>query len=184
MTFNRCLAKPWMMVLLFAALSGAATAGEQGPGNDTRIPFPKPESHRAKWLEYHGREVAALGMSANRPGTECTTCHERNDCTACHTMQAPRDHGNFWRTRGHGLSASGNRDRCLACHRQDYCVRCHSETAPRTHTASWRSRHCGGCHFASNSVPADNCNVCHKRALHVSAPHPVNPAVDCSHCHK
>lgn len=169
--------------LLLLIGAGLAAAAEQDIRADERIPFPRPGSHRSSWLEYHGRSVFTGGGSAGRPDKACLVCHERSDCMICHTTQMPRDHTNFWRTRGHGLQASGNRERCLACHRQDYCIRCHSETAPRTHTASWTSRHCGWCHFSSGTTPAGNCAVCHRQAPHAAAPHPVPAALDCLMCH-
>ena len=150
---------------------------------DTRIPFPPPSSHQGRWLEFHGRSVGAGGGSALRPEAECLICHDRKDCTGCHSIVPPRDHTNFWRTRSHGLMAAGNRERCQTCHRQDYCIRCHSETAPRTHTAGWRARHCDGCHFSGVSVPGEGCGVCHRMAPHTSAPHPVGPTLDCRLCH-
>jgi hypothetical protein len=147
-------------------LAMPVTAGNDA---DTRIPFPRPASHRGAWTEYHGKAVGAAGNSPGSPGAACLTCHERTDCIGCHSTIMPRDHTNYWRTRGHGLMAAGNRERCLICHRQDNCIRCHNETAPRSHTASWRSRHC---------------TVCHKGRSHVSAPHPVSPGLDCTLCHR
>mgnify|MGYP001566403563 CR=1 FL=1 len=182
MTSKNAAMKKIVLVLLAAAAVGAGFAARAA--EDDRIPFPKPSSHTGRWLEYHGRTVGAEGNSPGKPGKVCVLCHDRTDCIGCHTTVAPRDHNNAWRVRGHGLMAGGNRDRCLACHKQDYCVRCHSETAPRTHTASWRKRHCTWCHLGPGFVPADNCVVCHKRAQHVSAPHPVNPALNCGLCHK
>ena len=168
-------------LLVFLGL--AAGQATQASGDD-RIPFPKPASHQANWLEYHGKAAGAEGNSPNKPDAKCLVCHNRADCNACHTTIMPRDHNNTWRVRGHGLMADGNRERCLACHRQDYCIRCHSETAPRTHTASWRSRHCTWCHYGSGLAPADNCVVCHKTAPHTSAPHAVSPTMNCLLCHK
>jgi hypothetical protein len=80
--------------------------------------------------------------------------------------------------------AEGNRERCLTCHKQDFCVRCHSETAPRSHTGNWTARHCTWCHYGSGLAPADNCVVCHRQAAHTSAPHNINPALNCGLCHK
>jgi hypothetical protein len=172
-----------LLVAAAAVVAGMMTAGASAADKDERIPYPKPGSHRGNWSEYHGRSVGAGGGSAGRPPAACLVCHERRDCITCHTMIMPRDHTNFWRTRGHGLMAEGNRERCLACHRQDYCIRCHSETAPRTHTASWRQRHCTQCHYGSGGSVAGNCTVCHKRAMHASAPHPINPGMNCALCH-
>ena len=171
-----------LLLLLFGA--GLAAAAEQAGQANERSPFPRPGSHRSNWIEYHGKAALAGGASAGKPDKACLVCHERNDCIACHNTQMPRDHTNFWRTRSHGLQASGNRERCLTCHRQDYCIRCHSETAPRTHVANWRSRHCGWCHYSSGFAPADNCIVCHRQALHTSAPHPVSGALNCLQCHR
>jgi hypothetical protein len=35
---------------------------------DTRIPFPRPDSHRGDWLRYHGRTVSLTGGSAEESG--------------------------------------------------------------------------------------------------------------------
>lgn len=130
-----------------------------------KIPFPRPDSHKANWLEYHG---ASAGLSLFAGEQSCLTCHERNDCISCHNTRPPRDHTNTWRTLSHGFMAEGNRERCFTCHRQDFCVRCHNETAPRSHTAGWlggANRHCTVCHF-NGTVPGDGCGVCHKKPPH------------------
>ena len=173
-----------ILLALVVLGTGLVALAAQNSGQDALIPFPKPGSHKGNWLEYHGRAVGASGNSPGQPGKACLTCHEQTDCFACHTTTMPRDHNNTWRVRGHGLMADGNRERCLTCHREDYCIRCHSETAPRTHTASWRKRHCTWCHYSGSYAPADNCVVCHKSAQHTSAPHPVNPSLNCASCHK
>jgi hypothetical protein len=142
-----------------------------------KIPFPMPESHKANWMEYHGRTVQLSVGETGRAGESCYTCHEKTDCITCHNTRMPRDHTNTWRTRTHGLMAEGNRERCLACHRQDYCIRCHNETAPRTHVANWAQRHCTWCHFGSGIAPADNCVVCHRSAPHTSAPPAPHPPI-------
>ncbi len=170
-----------VFMVLSAPAVGADKPGEKAASG--KIPFPRPQSHRANWIEYHGKTVDLNFSEAGQAGTACLACHGKNDCIACHNTLPPRDHTNFWRTRGHGFAAEGNRERCLTCHKQDYCVRCHNETAPRTHTADWRTRHCTWCHFGSGIAPADNCSVCHRQAPHTSAPHPVNGAMNCSLCH-
>ncbi len=173
--------------LLLAIEAPAVGADERKPAaamdSPRKIPFPKPDSHRGNWLQYHGRTVALAGNTADVSGKACLVCHEKNDCIACHNTAMPKDHTNFWRTRGHGLTAGVNPERCMTCHRQDYCVRCHNETAPRTHVANWRQRHCTWCHFDGGVTPADNCVVCHKRAPHTSAPHPVSGTLNCTSCH-
>lgn len=171
-------------VLLVVAMALHAGWGAEAAARETgRIPFPKPDTHRGNWLQYHGTFVPLNVNEAGQRGTGCLACHDRNDCVECHNTRPPRDHTNFWRTRSHGLAAGADRARCRQCHRQDYCVRCHNETAPRTHTGSWLSRHCSWCHFGTGLIPADNCVVCHRVAPHTSAPHGVNPASDCSLCH-
>ncbi len=178
-------------LLLLAAAAASfflfppAEAGDNGsPAGSVKIPFPRPESHRGNWLEYHGRSVEPVVNGAGAVSNNCLTCHEKTDCISCHNTRIPRDHTNTWRTLSHGFMAEGNRERCQTCHRQDFCVRCHNETAPRSHIGDWTSRHCTWCHFGSGLAPADNCIVCHKQAPHTSAPHPVNPGMNCGLCHK
>ncbi|MGE5174620.1 MAG: hypothetical protein ACM3MD_12410 [Betaproteobacteria bacterium] len=171
-------------VALSSVFMSALAANENGPAAATgRIPFPKPKSHSANWIEYHGKAVEPT-MNGGLLSNNCLICHEKTDCIACHNTRMPRDHTNTWRTLSHGFMAEGNRERCLICHRQDFCVRCHSETAPRSHVGNWTVRHCTWCHFGSGLAPADNCIVCHKLAPHTSAPHPVNPGMNCGLCHK
>lgn len=192
MTSSAMMKRKCFLALLLAGLAAFASAPlfgatikpkEEVKPQAGKVPFPRPQSHKANWLEYHGSFVTAEGNSPGKPGRSCTICHGKGDCIACHETKLPRDHTNFWRKRSHGLMAEGNRQRCLICHRQDFCVRCHSETAPRTHTATWRTRHCTWCHYNGGSAPADNCVVCHKVALHASAPHTVNGSINCSLCH-
>lgn len=163
------------------SIQSAATATVQG-----KIPFPRPDTHRGNWIEYHGTSANLNINEAGQNGKSCLTCHERNDCLTCHNTRMPRDHTNTWRTLSHGFMAEGNRERCAACHRQDYCVRCHNETAPRTHTGNWAKRHCTWCHFGSGLAPADACFVCHKTASHTSRPSPHPPIgaqTQCAACH-
>ncbi|HTP05873.1 MAG TPA: hypothetical protein VMM54_12050 [Nitrospirota bacterium] len=149
-----------------------------------KIPFPRPESHKGNWIEFHGASANLNINEAGQSGKSCLTCHEWNDCITCHNTRMPRDHTNTWRTLSHGFMAEGNRERCLTCHKQDYCVRCHNETPPRTHVGNWVQRHCTWCHYSGSLAPADNCVVCHKVARHTSAPHPVSPNLNCGLCHK
>ena len=151
--------------------------------SDDRVPFPKPPSHKGGWVDNHGIEAQVRMNEPGQTGKSCLICHEKNDCITCHATRPPRDHTNYWRTSGHGMTASVNRERCLNCHREDYCVRCHNETAPRSHRGNWASQHCTWCHYGSSFAPAENCVVCHRRALHTSAPHNVSPQLDCTQCH-
>ena len=182
-----------LILILFQIQTGCKSADskvkedKKQPDEDqekkNKIPFPEPGSHDSGWIEYHGKiEGFSLRLPKGEAG-DCYTCHRKNDCIECHYTQAPKDHKNRWRTLGHGLSAGGNRDRCLSCHRQGYCIRCHNETAPRSHKGNWEDKHCQWCHFAGTLKPANNCSVCHKQALHTSAPHPVNSGLNCSDCH-
>ena len=153
------------------------------PAAPGKIPFPRPESHEAGWLKYHGDFSGVDWNKPGRPGSACLTCHEKSDCIQCHNVSPPGDHNNTWRTLSHGFAASGDRERCLNCHRQDYCIRCHNETAPRSHKGNWEANHCSSCHFVLDSAFGNGCAVCHKKALHLSAPHTINPKVDCLECH-
>ena len=167
--------------IVAAVILGAVIAG----GAD-KVPFPRPDSHKGNWAQSHGMNAYMNINEAGQTGNACLTCHDKSDCISCHSTSMPKDHNNFWRTRGHGLTAEVNRERCLACHRQDYCIRCHNETAPRSHTGAWRVRHCTWCHFASGITPADSCGVCHKIAPHTSRPaghSPIGAQTNCSACH-
>jgi hypothetical protein len=163
-------------VILAAVIAGGAD----------KVPFPRPDSHKGNWAQSHGMSAQLNINEAGQTGSACLTCHEKGDCISCHSTRMPKDHNNFWRTRGHGLTAGVNRERCLACHRQDYCIRCHNETAPRSHAGTWRTRHCTWCHFASGITPADSCGVCHKIAPHTSRPSahpPIGAQTNCAACH-
>jgi len=190
--FQLCLQIPiYLLVLMLQILYSCNTAApdldemneqdsesDQNIFNLKRIPFPEPRSHKTGWIFYHGNIIDLMQRE-----NACYTCHHKRDCISCHSTQLPRDHKNTWRTRNHGLTASVGRERCNACHKQDYCVRCHNETAPRSHRGNWESRHCNWCHFGSSLVSVDNCSVCHRKALHQSAPHRVNTKLNCMDCH-
>ena len=171
----------YVLVIAATVVMTTVTAGRAD-----KVPFPKPDSHKGDWARNHGLHAQVDINEAGQTGGVCLTCHQKNDCIACHSQNMPKDHNNFWRIRGHGITASVNRERCFACHRQDYCIRCHNETAPRNHTGAWRSRHCTWCHFASGIKPADGCGVCHKIAPHTSRPSahpPIGPQTNCAVCH-
>jgi hypothetical protein len=183
MIFNNESVKRFGMIIVVAGLTfgvgilpglcyEGSTAAKPPAGTSAavpgKIPFPWPDSHKGNWIEYHG---ASAGLNLSAGESSCLTCHERNDCIACHNTRPPRDHTNTWRTLSHGFMAEGNRERCFTCHRQDFCVRCHNETAPRSHTAGWLSparhsmgRPCTDCH-GSGRLPADACGVCHNKPL-------------------
>ncbi len=185
-----CLAIAVTGLLISGSNAGAADPGyapaERSGAEGVvkgKIPFPRPDSHKGNWIEFHGASASLDMNESGQSGKACLTCHEKNDCITCHNTRMPRDHTNTWRTLSHGFMAEGNRERCMTCHKQDYCVRCHNETEPRTHVGNWRKNHCTWCHFGSGLAPADNCVVCHKIAPHTSAPHPVSPGMNCAPCH-
>lgn len=125
----------------------------------------EPEAHQANWIKRHGMESE---FAEGGHGKDCSTCHAKRECVECHTQTAPKDHTNFWRTRGHGIEARMDRERCLTCHKQDSCVRCHSETVPRNHRGAWLDNHCRACHLKSSFTPENNrCAVCHRQIPHV-----------------
>ncbi len=156
----------------------------------------RPASHsQGNWTKLHGQEVRR--GHARPMKQECSFCHQQSFCVSCHQDQAPANHTNEFRLRGHGLMAGIDRDKCLACHRQDACVRCHQTTPPSTGPNAHRTgfgfpsnRHCSSCHLTRNT-----CSVCHKaQTSHQAAPpapgtvpqHAASfPApVNCRDCHR
>jgi hypothetical protein len=145
-----------------------------------------PPNHTAQWEREHGRVMRAHneGVRVER----CDTCHSEASCIACHKSQAPDNHTNYWRRRGHGLAASMDRRNCAACHEPESCDACHSQTKPINHNGTWgnpQDRHCLSCHEPL-SLEA-NCQVCHKstpsHALATPMPPWHLPAMDCRQCH-
>jgi hypothetical protein len=143
-----------------------------------------PPSHAHDWLRVHGSVVR--GGSRAR-ADRCSECHGESSCADCHQTDAPPDHTNHFRRRGHALSAAFDRARCAACHEPDSCNRCHAEALPSTHRGSWsgtRSTHCLACHFP---LRAEGCFTCHKSAEghSLAPPQPANhfPGMDCRQCH-
>ena len=144
-----------------------------------------PEDHHRNWLAGHG-----LTARAAMPGVvaeDCTVCHDRAECVDCHQDEAPLDHTNHFRRRGHGLLAMMDRQRCEACHQPDACDRCHAEALPASHTGMFggvQSLHCLGCHFPLQSEAS--CSACHQSTpSHLSTPKPPDhhPAMNCRQCH-
>jgi hypothetical protein len=146
-----------------------------------------PEGHKKNWDVYHGSFVR---RDSDRT---CLWCHKRADCSECHQNQAPEDHTNHWRQRGHGVAAGIDRDRCIVCHRTDICMRCHQEVSPQDHIAGWdspRNLHCLRCHF---TLQSQGCYTCHKAApshdqadeMPKDKPTPLThaTATDCRTCH-
>jgi hypothetical protein len=145
----------------------------------------KPPGHELQWKEMHG---AAARAELGGPSNDCALCHTESTCTACHRTEAPQNHTNHWRRRGHGLQASVDRVACATCHRSDFCDRCHRETEPISHTGMWGgtlSMHCLSCHFPLSVE--EGCGVCHKSTpSHLQAPpKPPDhvPGMNCLQCH-
>lgn len=151
----------------------------------------RPKSHDLTWKREHGK-YANLKYGY-RDQNVCYLCHTDAQCSFCHQQEAPQEHTEFWRLRGHGLQAGLNRSTCQSCHRSDFCERCHANTKPITHNAAWgrtQDRHCtSGCHFPITSAKRDSCSLCHTGTpSHSTAPAQPNNALhatsaDCLTCH-
>jgi len=144
-----------------------------------------PPSHLHNWSEHHG--IVARDPS-EASVDDCSLCHEpTSSCRTCHLTQAPRDHGNHFRRRGHGIAASIDRARCATCHTPDSCQQCHQVTRPSSHRAGFggtASRHCGSCHLP---VEDTGCATCHKAtpSHDLATPLPPShlPSMNCRACH-
>jgi len=124
-------------------------------GEATRF---KPSGHDRGWVRRHGRTQRVRAVE--RHGERCEDCHREGQCRGCHQRTRPRDHGSFWRMRGHGLRADTDRKRCTTCHVEAYCIRCHRETEPLNHRGAWRQRH-GRAIAGGYSGELGRCRVCH-----------------------
>ena len=138
----------------------------------------QPASHKADWKQLHGK---AVGFMTKESSERCNTCHTQEWCFRCHREEKPRNHTNYWRTRGHNVAAEVDRQACKACHQPDFCIRCHRSSAPpwETHLTSAHARarlgtseqYCINCHFTSGGrlAPHRNpgwvhCLQCHRPA--------------------
>lgn len=144
----------------------------------------EPGTHAHSWTELHGRVVRARDSATEN---RCSLCHEEATCARCHAQEAPRNHDNHWRLRGHGLVARMDRQNCAACHEPASCNRCHAEVLPVSHTGTWgapRDVHCLGCHFP---LRAEGCAACHLTtpSHDLAPPKPSwhDPGFDCRSCH-
>lgn len=165
----------------------------------------RPATHAKNWRRGHG-QVAKDGDDEGL--NECSLCHAEDSCTSCHQTEAPANHNEHWRQRGHGLAASTDRDACTTCHQSDSCESCHKTTAPRTHRGQWGAptdRHCLDCHVpvadtscavchdgtpshatatpTPASMIATDCRSCHGVTLNALMPH-VDNGDDCNYCHR
>ncbi len=143
-----------------------------------------PPNHSLGWMTQHGR-IARAGATEDFT-EQCSLCHRESKCVACHLAEAPANHTNFWRQRGHSIEARIDRERCETCHQSDFCNRCHQETEPRSHRGAWgspRNRHCIDCHLTGTR----ECALCHRGTPShlLAAPMPPGhtPALNCRQCH-
>lgn len=157
--------------------------------DDGRTRQTPPPGHDATWIKNHGKTIQKFGFKA---ASTCTVCHTEATCTQCHQQEAPANHNEYWKLRGHGLTMGLNRNQCTTCHRSDFCERCHSETTPVNHRAAWGSptnQHCQNCHFPITAAGAQKCAVCHQSTpSHDEAPTRPNNSLhgagaDCRGCH-
>lgn len=145
-----------------------------------------PESHRRDWTREHGVHARFGSLDTVLQG-DCAHCHTRDSCLECHRQVPPRDHGHFFRIRGHGLMASNDRQSCASCHQPDSCVRCHETTPPLSHRGSWgapRDQHCTNCH---QPLQGEGCFLCHKTTPSHALATPRSPrhvpGLNCRQCH-
>jgi hypothetical protein len=132
-----------------------------------------PSTHAFQWKKVHGATARRHGLATV---DDCSMCHQESSCAQCHAAEAPDNHGDYFRRRGHGLFARMDRQNCAACHRADSC-----------HNGSFggsTNNHCVGCHLP---VQANECVTCHKGTpSHDLAP-PKPPShgigMNCRQCH-
>jgi len=143
-----------------------------------------PRTHDDNWIRWHGPQFRA---GSEAPAQRCDLCHESSSCDACHLIDPPQNHTNYWRQRGHAITSSMDRESCSACHRSDFCNRCHEDAIPMNHTGMWgnaRNNHCVTCHFPLKS---EGCITCHKgtpsHATAAPLPPDHTPALNCRQCH-
>lgn len=144
----------------------------------------KPETHLFAWQQMHGPMSRAHdGSNAGK----CSLCHTEDSCATCHLEQAPQNHNNYFRRRGHGASARMDRENCSACHRSDSCDSCHRDARPINHVGTWGApldNHCVSCHLP---LAATDCATCHDGApSHTTAtalPSNHSPGMNCRQCH-
>ncbi|OGQ07521.1 MAG: hypothetical protein A3G32_01195 [Deltaproteobacteria bacterium RIFCSPLOWO2_12_FULL_40_28] len=151
----------------------------------------KPLNHDATWKREHGKfESQRYGFKNENV---CSLCHTEAQCTKCHQQEAPQQHTEFWKQRGHGVFVGLDRSSCMTCHNDaQFCERCHRLTEPRSHTAGWgatTNRHCNSCHFPLTAAGGQQCAVCHAGTpSHNSTPSQPSDALhvtgaNCAGCH-
>ena len=150
-----------------------------------RAHYPEPDSHDDEYFErIHGRPAPAA--------QDCSTCHTRDDCAACHLeplpdpagalqerprVQAPGvglaegrpgSHETPYFMSAHPVLATAGPASCSGCHTQAYCAECHdAPRGPAYHPPSFALRHAA----SVGSQPME-CGNCH------------NTAAFCRECHQ
>jgi hypothetical protein len=146
--------------------------------------YPIPSGHTEDVFEVtHGRPAPAAA--------DCSTCHTRDDCAACHIAplpsaaeqlpprpqvqapgvgldpQQPVSHQTPFFMTAHTVLASTAPDACATCHTQTYCADCHdAQRTPGYHPQGFALRHA-----AQAGSQAAECSTCH------------NTAAFCLQCH-
>lgn len=162
--------------------------------DDIKTPKVKPKNHDLTWKHEHGNYMQQ--KYGYRGENVCYLCHTEATCTSCHQQEAPINHTEYWKLKGHAAMVGLNRSQCMACHTtSDFCERCHSTTKPLNHSAAWgrsANQHCYNCHYPLTSAGGEKCQACHAGTpSHDLTPQPprnalhMNPGVDCrsSGCH-
>jgi len=140
-----------------------------------------PMEHTGDWKTRHGD-------AAMNQGRLCLTCHQEQECVACHNGRLrPRSiHPSDW-LRLHGIASRQEGPACGTCHRdQSECLTCHlrvglSPAGPRAAAGArgrfhppasiWTDRPRTGQHHAVQArLHLDECVSCHQER-------------DCTSCH-
>ncbi len=150
-----------------------------------RAHYPEPDSHEDQDFErIHGRPAPAAA--------DCSTCHTRDDCAACHlqplpdpagelqerpqvqapgvglALGRPGSHETPYFMSAHPVLASAGPASCSGCHTEAYCAECHdAPRGPSYHPPSFALRHAA----SVGSQPME-CSNCH------------NTAAFCRECHQ
>lgn len=139
--------------------------------------YPEPDSHLVDDYEsLHGRPA---------PGApDCSTCHTKDDCAACHLSplppvveelqerpqvrapgvgledQLPSSHDTPFFLPTHPVYAAASPDGCASCHTQAYCAECHeTPVRPGYHPSNFSLAHAA----TAQSQPQE-CSNCHSTA--------------------
>lgn len=138
--------------------------------------YPEPASHLSdEWLEGHQQDAAVA---------ECSTCHTKTDCRACHVAslpevvadlptreqvrapgvmlesRSPDSHESFFFMQAHPVLASADQGSCRTCHVDRFCVNCHeAAVGGGYHPPNFMMRH------AADAYGRDSeCANCHQQA--------------------